>query len=130
MNAVELKFADGKGAGFWYCSTCRQVQSDTREDTGQWGMRSQFRIWKEHGDSRWNKERATACCTGIHFNLCTGCRLRHEKCNCGRAKKNLCTGCQEKLFLREGEFLQFGATKREFCRECALKLQDKLVDAG
>jgi hypothetical protein len=129
MRAVELKYANGKGTGFWYCSLCLQVQSDTRPDDYHFS-RSHFAIYREHGDTKRNKEQANDCCSGNRFNLCTGCCRRLEICVCGRATTNLCAGCGEKLWVKEGQFIEFGAKEREFCRECAEKLQAKLAGAG
>lgn len=133
MNAIELKFSGGKGTGFWYCSRCLQVQTDTRPNDnvydGKWN--TTFSFWRDHGDSRRNQEEAEECCSSKEFRpLCTGCHVRLEMCTCGRAKKNLCAGCNRKLFVHEGEFIEFGATKREFCPDCAKTLHAKLADAG
>lgn len=132
MNAIELKFKNRKGTGFWYCSLCFQTQTQTRPDHDSWNYRSKFKIWRDHGDSKWNRKLADECCSPREFRgvLCTGCRTPLKSCKCGRAHKNLCTGCGKKLWLREGEVLKFGDREREFCRECADNLHAKLADAG
>lgn len=127
MNAAELKFADGKPTGLWYCGKCREIFL---------GVALRSRAASEH-----HREKAEECCTGATTWIpstckfggeCTGCKRPLKKCICGRASKNCCVACGKKLFQKEGKKVRWGTEIREVCYACSKNpdLAPMLVDAA
>lgn len=128
MRAVQLKFADGKPTGLWYCGRCRHIEHNVTSGNGI--------PCSEH-----HQEAAERCCTGATSwvtgswksgGKCTGCDRQLKACVCGRASKNCCVSCSAKLFQQEGKKVRWGADIREICYECSKKpaLAAMLVDAA
>jgi len=126
MNAVELKFADGKSTGIWYCGECREIFNGCSA-----GRKPCSDVHRNQADD---------CCTGASTWVpatwkiggdCTGCKRPLKRCVCGRAARNCCVSCGRKLFQREGKKIRWGTEIKEVCYHCSKNpdLAKKLVDA-
>ncbi len=126
MKSVQLKFADGKPTGVWYCGKCREIYHNAT---------SGGKPCSEH-----HREQAEDCCTGksdwvparwLLGGKCTGCQRRFDACICDRAAKHRCVSCNAKLFQQEGKQVRWGTEIREVCYECSNKIPaTMLVDAA
>lgn len=117
-RAIELRFADGRGTGVWYCAICREIFNCI--------------IHRGRPASDDHRRMAEECCTGRRIWLhCTGCRKDFKQCVCGRAQKHLCVACGGKLMFREGKKIRWGAGTGEICHACQQNksLAAKLADA-
>lgn len=126
MNAIQLKFADGKPTGIWYCGKCREI----------------FKSFCGNPDPEetFDRDKAEKCCTGKTEwvpatwkigGKCTGCARPLKDCICGRAAKNRCVSCDSKLFQQEGRRVRWGTEIREVCYECSKNIPAAmLVDAA
>jgi hypothetical protein len=129
-QAVQLKFADGKGTGLWYCGKCREIQYGVTRGLDLKGIRM-GRNGKPCSES--HKEQAEECCTNQQRRVtCTGCRMHLDACKCERKNKNICVSCGAKLMFDEGRKIRWGSEIREVCYKCSKdkRLSAMLVDAG